>query len=290
MTITRALPETKDRGSSLQASARSTPAMLAYFVLAFAWAWGVGWAATQVKVESPALSIALMMLAGFGPSLAGFAVVAVFSGASGLRDWAGRCLNWRLGWRWFLLAFLATPTVMVCALALHAALGGALPDFPAARHIPLAMANFGLVLLIGGPLGEEFGWRGYLMPALTGRMNWRAASLLIGMTWGIWHLPLFYIAGTTQAQMPIPVFLLNILAGSVLFGWLYHRTRASVLPALVLHTSLNAWAGILAIVPTPGMGRPYVLVTAILVLIALALLLMPDRRLGLHESALDWRP
>jgi membrane protease YdiL (CAAX protease family) len=287
---TSTLAETQDSSSALQTKTRSKLAIFVFIALAFVWAWGVGFAATQVKAYSPGLNVALMIVAGFVPSLAGIAVVAIFSSPAGLRDWARRCLNWRVGWRWFVLAFLAPPALMVCALGLHAVLGGELPALPAFGHIPLAIANFGLVLLIGGPLGEEFGWRGYLMPAITAKLNWRAASLLIGVVWGVWHLPLFYMADTAQSQMAMPIFMLNILAGSVVFGWLLERTLGSVLPALVLHTSLNAWGGILAIVPTAATGRPYALVTGLLVLIAAALLLTPpsgkSQRLLSNETSL----
>ena len=140
---------------------------------------------------------------------------------------------------------------MVCALALHVAWGGEVAARPAAGHIPLLIANFCFVLLVGGPLLEEFGWRCHLMPATSANLDWRAA----------W-------------------FALNILAGSVLFGWLFVRTQGSVLPTRVLHTSLDAWARMLAIVPTAATGRPYALVTGLLVLVASALLLTPDRKLA----------
>lgn len=275
---TGAHAETCDSGSPLQLRARSKFAIFAFVVLSFGWAWGFGFAATQARADVPALRSALMIVAGLGPSLAGVAVVALFSNAPGLRDWLRRCLNWRVGWRWIVLAFVAPPVVMLCALAMHTALGGEMPALPASGHIPLVIANFGLVFLIGGPLGEEFGWRGYAMPALSARLNWRAACLLVGIVWGLWHLPLFFMANTTQAQMPVLVFMLNILAGSVLFGWLFERTFGSVLPALVLHTSLNAWSGILVIAPTAATGRPFALVTGLLVVIAAVLLIMPDRK------------
>jgi len=115
-------------------------------------------------------------------------------------------------------------------------------------------------------------------------MNWRAASIVVGVVWGLWHLPLFFLAGTAQSQIQMPLFLLNILAGSVLFGWLAERTRGSVLPALVLHTSLNAWAGILGIVPTAATQRPFALVTGLLVLVAAGLLLTPDRKNVQHPA------
>lgn len=251
-------------------------AIVAFFVLAFVWAWATGFVALQTKAQFPVFSTALLTAAGFGPSLAGFAVVAVLSDWTEFRNWLSRCLNWRVDWRWFAVAFLLPPIVMLMALAIFGQLGGRLPIPLAADRVPMAMLNFGLVLLVGGPLGEEFGWRGYAMPALARKLNWRRASLIIGVVWGLWHLPLFFLADSAQAHTPIPLFVLNILAGSVVFGWLFARTQGSVLPALVLHTSLNAWAGILGIVPTATTGGSYAWVTAILVVIALALLLTPD--------------
>jgi uncharacterized protein len=270
-------PEPRNSGPALQNRARSAAAILSFFIVAFVWSWGIGFAADYAKAQSVALSTVLMVVSGFGPSVAAFSVVASFSNGQGLRDWLARCLNWRVGWRWFALAFLAPPVVMLCALAIHAASGGALPAAPAVHQIPMIVANFGLVLLIGGPLGEELGWRGYAMPALTARMNWRAASLIIGLVWGLWHLPLLFMDGSTQSQMPILVFMLNILAGSVLFGWLWKQTGGSVLPAIVLHTSLNGWAGMLIVVPSKATGQPFGIVTGLLTVIAIALLITPDR-------------
>ena len=263
-------------GSGLQHAAQSNAAISAFVVLAFAWSWGLGYATSQVKSESIPVSTAVLMASGFGPSIAAFVIVGAFSGSLGLRRWMAHCLNRNLGCRWFALAFLTPPLVMMVALVVHILLGGAIPAPIVAAHIPLAIANFGLVLLVGGPLGEEFGWRGYAMSALMAQTTWRVASLLLGLVWGLWHLPLFFMGGTAQSQMPIFVFMLNISAGSVLFGWLFVRTKGGVLPAILLHTSLNAWVGLLVIVPSTATGRPYDIVTGLLVIIAAALLILPD--------------
>ena len=90
----------------------SIPSVMAFFVLAFALSWSVGFAAAHVHAQHPALSSALMMLAGFGPSVAGIAVVAALSTRQGLRDWLERCLNWRVGWRGFAFAFALSPAVV----------------------------------------------------------------------------------------------------------------------------------------------------------------------------------
>jgi membrane protease YdiL (CAAX protease family) len=252
--------ETDRSGRDLLGRARSMRAMITFFALAFAWSWAIGFAAIGAKANFPVTSTVLSIMSGFGPSLAGLAVVRRFSGRTGLRDWLTRCLAWRVGWHWFLLAFLLPPSVMLIANSIHIMLGGSPPAALSSDKILLAILNFGLVLLIGGPLGEEFGWRGYAMPALAARCSLRATNLIVGALWGLWHLPLFFSPGAVQSVLPIMTFMINILAGSIVFGWLWERTKGSVLPALVMHTSLNAWAGILGIIPSPETSRPYALV------------------------------
>lgn len=277
--------ETDNSALHLQERARSLTAILAFVVLAFGWSWVIGFFGTRIKGDFPVLSTALMMTAGFGPSVACFAVVVATSNGQGLRNWLFHRFNWRVDWRWFALAFVFPPSVMLLAVSIHALLGGSLPASLTIDQIPIVILNFALVLALGGPLGEEFGWRGYAMPALRARMDWRAASLIIGLIWGAWHLPLFFLEGTAQSGMPIPVFIINILAGSVVFGWLFERTQGSVLPAVVLHTSLNAWGGILGIIPTPDAGRPYALVTGLLVIVAFALMLTTDGKASRESCA-----
>ncbi len=252
--------------------------IIGFLVLASAWTWGLLFVDGTVTGDLPFFRGALKVLAGFGPSLAGLVTAFLTLGPVGCRSWLAKCFNYRVSWHWYVLTFLTPPALMVVAVGLNIAFGGAQPSFLPVDKIPTAILNFGLVLLVGGPFGEELGWRGYLTPALTSRINWRGASLFVGVVWGLWHLPFFYSAGTLQAGLAIPTFLVNILAGSVLFGWLYQRTGPSMVPCLVLHTSLNAWAGMLAILPTETSWRPYVLVTGLLLIAVGGLLILPDSR------------
>jgi uncharacterized protein len=268
--LTPSIAEPAPDQSSLKLQSRmgSVLAISLFFVFTFTWSWVLGFAAIYTKVDGPIYSMALSIASGFGPSIAALLTVIFFSGRSGLFTWLKNALNWRVGWQWYALAFFMPPLMMLLAQVVHWA--------PAVGHIPLTIANFGLVFLIGGPLGEEFGWRSYALPALGAKLGWRSASLLIGVIWGLWHVPWFFTAGTAQSQMPFVVFMLNIIAGSVLFSWLFLRSAGSVIPALIAHTSLNAFAGILSIIPTAETSRPYVLVTGILVAFACWLLLRPD--------------
>jgi len=248
--------------------------LLVFFALAFAWSWICWLMSSFVKPQSPSLAGAFFLAGGFGPGIAAIAVVSYVGGRNGLRDWLVRCLQWRSGWRWLALAFFLPLAVMALAAAAHVALGGTLAPSPAVGRVLVAAVNFVLILLLGGPLGEEFGWRGYALPALQERYGWRVASLILGVVWGMWHLPLFYIADTVQSYIPFALFMLSTVALSILFAWLFNHTRGSVLPALVLHTAVNGWAWAIPVMVMRADDnlRPYELTVALLVLIALGLL------------------
>lgn len=245
------------------------PTLLGFFILTFAWSWTCWLLVPAVKPHVPWAGTVLGFAGGFGPSLAAVAIVWGTRGRAGLRAWLARCLKGPVGSGWLALAFIMPLVVVLAAAGAHLALGGSMAALPPVEHVPLAVANLLLVLLLGGPLGEEFGWRGYALPALQAGMGWRTASLALGAVWGVWHLPLLFLADTVQAHMTIAIFLLSTVAMSVLFGWLALRTGGSVRAALVLHTAINFWPGIVPVLPTQESYRPYALVVLLQVLLAL---------------------
>ena len=250
------------------------PRLLAFFALAFAWSWACWLLASMVRHPLPAVGSILIIAGSFGPGIAAIAVVRYAGGQDGLHRWLRRSLQWRVGWRWLALSFFLPLAVMGLAAAGHIALGGTIAPSPASGRVLLAVVNFGLILVLGGPLGEEFGWRGYALPVLQERYSWRVASLVLGTVWGIWHLPLFYMADTTQSHFPFGLFMVTTVALSVLFAWLFNRTQGSVLPALVLHTAVNGWGWVIPVMVMPDGSslRPYGLAVGLLVVIALGLL------------------
>jgi uncharacterized protein len=265
---------------------------LAFLLIAFAGSWSCWLAAAWAHGPSPLAAQLLSGLGGFGPTLAALAVTGWSGGRSALRRWLTRCLAWRIGLRPYVWAFCLPLAVLVPTLLVQAGLGGQLGPSPGLAHLPLALANLVLILLLGGPLGEELGWRGWAWPALRARWGWRASSLILGLVWGLWHLPLFFIEGSLQSRLPFWPFLASTVALSVVFGWLSERSAGSVLPALTLHTAVNWWAW-LFMANQPGLldsGQgPLALALALLALLLLAtgLLAWPARQWAQSLSAVD---
>ena len=247
--------------------------LLGFFALTFAGSWACWALSPAIKTQLPWFATLLMFAGSFGPSLAAIVMVASTRGLKGLRAWLSCCLQWRIGWGWWTFALLLPLAVMLLAAGLHIALGGDITSAPASGHLLMTVVNLPLVLLLGGPLGEEFGWRGYALPVLQERLGWRVASLGLGLVWGAWHLPLFFIDGTAQAQIPLALFLLSVVAMSVVFVWLVNHTAGSVVAALLFHTAINFWPAVVPVLPTETSYRAYALVVALLVLLAITALL-----------------
>jgi hypothetical protein len=251
------------------------PALLTFVVITFGWTWGLLWVGTTFPLQPPWIVTVVLIASAFGPSLAGVTTMALFEGLAGLKRWLKRCLFWRVGWGWYAIAAFVPLGMMALALALYSATGGAVPSSPATGNLLLSVLIFGQILLLGGPLGEEFGWRGYALPVLTHRIGWRWASLIVGAVWAMWHLPLFFIPGMAQANMPMGLFMASSVALSVIFARLSVNTRFSVLPAIVLHWSINAGSWAIPVTPQGGVMQPYYLVMGLLFAVAILVFLKP---------------
>jgi len=156
-------------------------------------------------------------------------------------------------WRWYAVAILAYPFLLASGLLLSAALGQTLEVTLPAREWPLLLwrilASFTYIFLFGGPLGEEPGWRGFALPRLQQRFSPLSASLLIGVIWGVWHIPMhlngFYpSAGPQNLPLELGVRLLTTTLVSFLYTWIYNQTSGNLLVCTLLHASFNtasAW-------------------------------------------------
>lgn len=146
--------------------------------------------------------------------------------------------------RWVVLSGTALPGLFLVAWALSGSQSGA-PASSVLRGGALAsvwtiIVCFAHNLLLGGSLGEELGWRGFMMPELLRRMNPLAASVVLGVAWGLWHLPIDLYAGFgVEGPGAILMRVIYAIPLTVLFTWFYLRSNGSLLVALFLHASLD---------------------------------------------------
>jgi membrane protease YdiL (CAAX protease family) len=87
--------------------------------------------------------------------------------------------------------------------------------------------------------GEEIGWRGYALPRLAARFGLGRASIVLGVVWACWHLPLFFLRGADTYGQSFVVYLLQVIALSVAMAWLYGRTHGSLLLVMLMHAAIN---------------------------------------------------
>src|ERR671932_2896951 len=230
--------------------------LLAFFLLAFGISWIV-WVPAAVAswgLLSLRLPLALTGLLGaFGPTLAAIILTSANDGVPGLRRLLGGLFLWRVGLRWYAFVLLYPAAISLATTALYVSFGGPAPDFadpPVLRLYPLPpelsevgpwpLVPFVIIqtLLIGSPMGEEIGWRGYALPRLQAIRSALGASLILGLLWGLWHLPLYLTYGHPLSEVFLGWFLLGIVADAVLFTWVYNNTRGSLLLALLFHASI----------------------------------------------------
>jgi len=143
-----------------------------------------------------------------------------------------------------LLSLTLLPALFLLSWVFVSAEGGEF-EIAALQGGPLASVWIVLVcfahnLLLGGSLGEEFGWRGFLLPALLQERSPLEVSLILAVVGGLWHLPIDLYAGFgVTGPGAILVRILFLVPVSIIFTWFYLRSKGSVLIAILLHTSVN---------------------------------------------------
>lgn len=187
---------------------------------------------------------ALWFLGSWSPSLVGLGLAARSGGRDAVTRLLRSALAWRFGARWHLIIWLGPFAMGLLAVALHVAGGGATPPVAPGRWVLLPVAL--LLAVPFGPLGEEFGWRGYVLPRLLERRSALGASVIVGLAWAFWHLPLFWApAGTTLSGGPVTpeavaLYTVEVVSLSVLLTWLYLETGGSLLAVIGAHAAWNA--------------------------------------------------
>jgi membrane protease YdiL (CAAX protease family) len=202
------------------------------------------------------------MMAAFGPILMA-TVAARLEGKGGVRALFARVRRGPVGAIWHLVALGIFAAIYVGSTALYRAFGGA--DAGQWLYLPENPQHVAAMIMM--PLVEEPGWRGYALPRLQPRYGRLGASLLLGVGWALWHTTMFVLQGTTPVIFAIAI--VNIVAGSVIFSWIYNRTRGSLWLAILAHVGVH-WNNPMHAVPANLI--PFAVYTAGIVVAAFAVI------------------
>ena len=172
-------------------------------------------------------------LATWAPAISAFGLVLLYTGTSGIRAFVSRLFLWRVSTGWVVFILVVVPLVFIA--------GSLIKGGPVLAPIPPegegAMVAILFMMLMLGPI-EEFGWRGVAQPILQRHMAPIWAGILIGMIWGFWHLPAFFLAGTVFAGWNfLPFFIGNIVL-AVLVTPIFNSARGSLLWPMLFHWQL----------------------------------------------------
>jgi len=248
--------------------------------MVFALAWLI-W--IPVGILTNGVSTVAVLLGSWVPTISAITLTGYLDGRSSVRTLLRRILIWRVGIQWYVFVLFSAAIIGLIAILLFVLLGGTAPQptFPPGvpRELGFVLLPFILLtnIFLGGPLGEEYGWRGFALVHLQAGMSALRASLIIGILWGAWHLPFFVFEATSSVVGSIPplAFVLLTTVWSVLFAWVYNNTKGSILPMVLYHAALNTTLGSLGLIGTSTGGETllilYIILTWLVALLVTAI-------------------
>jgi uncharacterized protein len=261
-----------------------------YIAVTFVWTWGF-WGLgvlLGITMTSP-YGIVIGFMGVIGPMVTGIGFTYLTKNKTGQRDYWWRVIDFkRIGLKWLLIVLLFTPILNSLSALIDFVLGGtgavwgeSITTF---TTNPMALV-LSLVFASLTPFIEELGWRGYLLDRFQEKRSALMASLIIGLAWALWHLPLFFIEGTYQASLGIGtqafwLFNIAIIPLSFVFTWVYNNTQYSILAAFLLHAMVNFTGELFDITP-----RANTISTFLWIVAALGITLFWGAKSFTHQSA-----
>jgi uncharacterized protein len=215
-------------------------------------AYGLTWlfwlpvALTRQDYQASPLLLAVVFLGVFGPGIAGISLTYREQGKEGGRDFWRRVFDFRrISLKWHVLILLLFPALHMLSIRINSWLGGDPPEFGFVKEavaMPAGIVIVAILYLLQSTL-EELGWRGYMLDRLQAIWKPTAASLVLGVVHALWHLPLFWIAGTNQSRylsgIEFTLFVAFVTASSLYNTWCYNDNHRSTLAVILFHTAAN---------------------------------------------------
>jgi len=215
--------------------------LIPFLVITFGIAWGI--LACFIFLPEQMTRIfgqltgqhSLFYLAVYAPAIAAFFVIMHRSGVEGLRRYLSRLFLWKCSLSWYIFLIMGVPLIFIFGSAVKGNIFGEPFPFSSFHSLFLAL----VFAALKGPV-EEFGWRGLALPLLQRKLVPFWAGLILGVIWGLWHLPAFLLSGTQQSGWSFTPFFAGCIALSLIVTALFNASRGSILlPALFHFVVMN---------------------------------------------------
>lgn len=215
--------------------------LLLYLTLTF----GFSWTFWLFSINSPFYKL-FIVIGAFGPSIGAILTIGFTRNKIIKKSFFQRCYSFKLiSFKWLTFIILIFPVIMFLSLLISKFLGLE-NNYSLSDNFTglVAFLIFIIIIFIAGPLSEELGWRGFLLDYLTSRFNLSNASIILGIIWILWHLPLFYLKGTSQYSLGLGtiyfwLWSIQVIMLSIIFTTVYYATNRSILSAILLHFMSN---------------------------------------------------
>jgi uncharacterized protein len=225
--------------------------LLSFFALTYLFAWAI-WTPLVVYyyrrpfpvsfAQTPTPLILLAFLGFFGPTVSALIMAALEDGRDGIRNLLSGWKRWRAGLQWFLVILISQIAIELLTTKLYVSFMGVHPEITWSAWFNV-FPMFLQAAVLGGAVAEETGWRGYALPRLLKTRSALTSSIIIGVIWSAWHLPISLVPG---ANFPVPlnpmlafVFILSVSIISIVMTWLYSNTKGSIFLCYLYHVLIN---------------------------------------------------
>jgi len=225
-----------------------------FFIVTFLWSWLIwlplvlaGFGIISLGKELlTAITIPVSILAAFGPAVGAFVSLRTLKGKGSISVYLKSFLSLKFGWKVWFTSF--------AILGISTAIAWYIPELFGENRLPMLLPNiyifpiYWLIMVFFGGGQEEIGWRGYILPFLEERFGRWYGSIILALVWSCWHIPLWFIPGTSQTYVPFAGFIMLTLGYSLFYSWIMKSSGNRPLAGLMVHGTANAFVPVFPVI------------------------------------------
>jgi len=220
-----------------------------FVIITFAFSWLI-WLPGVLIPNFLIPGKALEILGALGPAIAALYLVGRAEGKAGLKRIVANSFGTKCNWSFLFWASLMLLGLHAASRLIYGLVSDNLPTSEMLASPAALVPLFIIMFLLGGGLNEEIGWRGYALDRIQSKYSALSASLVLGIIWIVWHLPVFFLPGTNQSMVPFWLFTITVIPLGVMMTWVYNNTGKSIFAAAMFHTIGNLSHELFRIAPT----------------------------------------